>query len=930
MHAIYFVLTASSILLAQGRSISAQEPSHFRYELAGVDSSMTTSPDGTAIPPNRMFIEVTGLPADARLYCNRTDLGQGRGVWILSQKPSVCDLLVVQSDGFTSYASHVLPLAGHRYLCKMRPVLRHDLVVTGLSCVQQDKFGFDLPWLEINSPPGPNRSGRVLKNVEIGAIATNGHRELNLRVPLDRPVTVDLWGDLIKADRLGTIAVSPKDATRQGVFTLDPHRRGTRYEISWRVEPDDTMADDLRNTFRDASNVALYTQTLRSRADAEDQRAKANGAAEQQATQNVVAATKVVTDANTIQNNVNAALQNVEAAKTNMNARGDEFNAALDKQDGKRRDLDTAWAKARFVPLVPSPASERYISRKSLTAKIKGGVSIDISPPTIDIRPPDFSGIGADASNFVKHGIDAVDSRLQEASNPIKLESMAVEDIKQLGATLVNEGKTLEEKAAGQALAAWLTASEDLERLGKPLLKAAIDNFVQLGKTLVNLQKQLIPPAVIAANAHIAAVGRQTAAWAHEQAEAAANWAAKLLNQLSQQDIIIYHIETDLNFSLNAYTGGYEATMDLGFAGLEWDTEKTKALFSGQLTLPDIDPLQLAAASFGLRATEEFDEKYDAAEKELTASPNHLYLASRRFVHWGGPQTAADLVAKTILDAGDQAIQEARQELTLEGDRLFTWASLRAEDDATRIACQLFTSALSALTGGGAELPALPEIKVKPRTIMATYRVAPSGMSLLPASAQKLVMDRFDDVVRSVSKGRVNGDSGEIPHLGFYVTWGARDETSDRADLNQLESRLFQGAQGSQSAFLQIVSYTLENLGRNVIGDELRNALSALTTQDLVDRQLSGAVLDKVRQSLNITADDIAQWYVPGEPVIHLEGTPIGRRFESLFGNVAIGNQGHVEWIELTFDLETMTFSGKLKAVHEHSWGTLASILKDL
>ena len=32
----------------------------------------------------------------------------------------------------------------------------------------------------------------------------------------------------------------------------------------------------------------------------------------------------------------------------------------------------------------------------------------------------------------------------------------------------------------------------------------------------------------------------------------------------------------------------------------------------------------------------------------------------------------------------------------------------------------------------------------------------------------------------------------------------------------------------------------------------------------------------------------------------------------------------------LEFDLETMTFTGRVKLVHEHSWGTLAGILKGL
>jgi hypothetical protein len=81
---------------------------------------------------------------------------------------------------------------------------------------------------------------------------------------------------------------------------------------------------------------------------------------------------------------------------------------------------------------------------------------------------------------------------------------------------------------------------------------------------------------------------------------------------------------------------------------------------------------------------------------------------------------------------------------------------------------------------------------------------------------------------------------------------------------------------------------------------------------------------------LKINKDDIARWYVPGETVIHLEGTPIGQRLESLFGNFAMGNHPQVELTKLEFNLETMTFSGRFKVVHEQSWGTLDSQLKGL
>ena len=193
--------------------------------------------------------------------------------------------------------------------------------------------------------------------------------------------------------------------------------------------------------------------------------------------------------------------------------------------------------------------------------------------------------------------------------------------------------------------------------------------------------------------------------------------AAKLRDMLANQEIVLFHIENELQFSLNAYTGAYDVTIDLGFAGIEWDTEKNRGPSPGTIHNADaVDPLSLAAASYGLRFTEDFASPYDAAKKSHESSNTHVYVASERFVHWGGPSTAARLIAASIVDGGNQAEQEAKQELTLEeANRLYAWTVLRAQDDASHVLHQLFASALkSAITGSGCSVPDYPKIAVEP------------------------------------------------------------------------------------------------------------------------------------------------------------------------------------------------------------------------
>jgi hypothetical protein len=879
-------------------------------------------PDGTPVPEGQIIVQVDGIPNDASLSCNGLQLGQGRlaRLFVRSGETVECDLRIAQTDGDHTEISLCPQWPGHRYIFRMRHVFRNQLVLTRIICIREDKPFFDLPRIYIKSDLHNDKYF-----IPVGPIASNQYRDIAYRVPFNQSVTLDLWhrGFLDWTDHLGNVTVRPGESNREGVFNLDPHQRGVLYRVFWRIEPKDTMSEDLRTTFQDSQNVNSYLGWLRGRTSEADARQAANSADAVKAGNDANGAQAFVQQAKAANDSARQAANDLNSSTQDYKTKLAAFNDAQEQQNKELGDLNAAWNAAVYPPFTGGVKAK---VDRATEIRLKG-ISIDLSDGPVDLswlpKPPIsipsvgglIGTLGGNISNL--HNIT------------VDITTISNDDIQKLVQQANQAGSQLSdaEKKAVQSLADWKAAYDACLSLAAPL-KHALDHMSDLANKYNVLKNNVVADDVIRAKEQVRIRGAQACAWAKEKMDEAGKEAAKLRNMLANQEVVLYHIENELQFSLNAYTGGYDATIDLGFAGIEWDTEKTKDLFRGQFTLPAVDPVSLAAASYGLKFTEDFPSQYDSAKKSLASANTHVYVASERFVHWGGPSTAARLIAASIIDGGNQATQEARQELTLEADRLYAWAALRAQYDASRILRQLFKSVL---TGGGSSVPDFPKIEVKPWVVDSNYVVESIGSTFLPGPMAKMIEDQFSGVIASISRGRVSGDRvGPIPHAGFVVTWGDRSDATDQDALDRIADRLFQGTEASRAAFQDAISYALANLGNSGDAAQMRQFVSSLAVQDIVDRQLDGGMLERIKQTLNINKGDIAQWYVPGEAVIHLEGTPIGQRFEKLFSNLALGNHPRCELTKLEFDLETMTFTGRVKVVHEQSWGTLDGILKGL
>ena len=381
MGAFSSLMVASVVLLAQVNSPSPVQPpvqSHFRYELEGVDVSRTW-PDGTPVPEGEMLVQVAGIPDDARLYCNATDLGQGRMAWLLQPGETArCLLQIVQSDGCVSEVSRDLSKSGCVHVFKMKRVFRRDLVLIRVDCDRQDRPISDLDRIHFVSD--------LMKEplyIAIGPISSGQWEDLNIRIPFDSSVKLDLWqrGLLGVTDNLGTVTVRKEDSAREGEFNLDPHRTGAHYRIKWRIEPDDTMRDDLRKTFRDGDNAANYLKSLKNRADTADQQAATNRDEADKAIRQVNESTTAI-----------AVARDFIDAKQHGEEEDRAYTSACTDRDNKRQDLETKWSEAKLAPFAVTAQVERYTGFTTFKSKIDSGKSLGEILPGLDIpvKPPDI------------------------------------------------------------------------------------------------------------------------------------------------------------------------------------------------------------------------------------------------------------------------------------------------------------------------------------------------------------------------------------------------------------------------------------------------------------------------------------------------------------------------------------------------------------
>ena len=911
-------------------------------------SRSRTRPDGTPMPADQAEFEVAGLPADSSLIVDGRDFGTQRVLRSGRLRPGgsvAYNLTIVHRNGARE-ARAVQPTAGEYLTLRYSTEFPKKVVVTRLRCIRQEGRVFaDRPRLVFTSDHGT--TGAVQRE----RMRTGETWPLELEIPTDGKVALKLY-DIDAADPiddLGTIRIDVERRVRTGRFDADPNRVGCLYEVDWRVEPRDTLTETLKAGLEQPAVKKAFLDRLSDDVDVARTREALAGREASQAEGDRKAARGVLADAQAKRDQAQAKRAENERR---LAERNDEVkDRTRRKADAESRvlsaegDFKDAWKDAGFKPISgPRTISDVLkdgqviwdaLSRNKVFTAAPPAPAGAIGPapvalglgPLTDVKIPD-GGFSDGLKKKRDQAADAIEKKLEaiKGSNPVEtlqkirdhafdeLEVLA-DDARTLITDVIEKAGNALEKLAAAALKAWHDAIEALKKFEEELKKAwnaipgALADFAEAVK------RELSAESILGAARDVLAAAEQGYEWIKTEASNAVEEVKSFVRLLTDQSVVVYEIRNELTFSLNAYTGAVDAELDLGFSGLKWDLEKTKDLFRGRLSLPSVDPLRALASALGVSIKADNREYVDARER-ATAKPGvHAFFASERFVDWGGPATAAKLLAMSVVDGGQQATQEAKQQLAMEYNRLYSWVALRTRNGVDAIVADLFAAALS---GGRV---ALPELEVAPLAVPYTYRVDAVGLVPLPKDVLDRVLSWIKGLVPSVSLPA--GLKTPLDHFAYAAYWTPRDEARHRDLLDRVESEQFAG----KSAAMAGASAAIQGAIARASGDkDLARVLATVAVGDFQNALLDDASLLDLKGRLGITKDDLARYYRPGQSLIRLEGTPIAQRLGGILRGAALGNEGNSRLASLTFDLESFAFSGRVDVTHKHVWGSLSEV----
>jgi hypothetical protein len=281
-------------------------------------------------------------------------------------------------------------------------------------------------------------------------------------------------------------------------------------------------------------------------------------------------------------------------------------------------------------------------------------------------------------------------------------------------------------------------------------------------------------------------------------------------------------------------------------------------------------------------------------------------------VKWAGAQTAARAVGNAVLGNSRQVLEEAKQQIMLEYDQIYSWFTLQ-DIDAIDDACA--DALLSVLEE---REPSFPTLEAKPSSVRFQYQVSVIGASFLP----KPILDRVTQIYQTFVTQVQNKAPDD--HFAFYL------KIKNSSSVSYLD-QLIDGFEGKRLAGSNDSASRMQNVfnlvAAKVKDDNVKRLVSFIQGSSPWEVRADQVIQTRILNELNFKVEDLRQWYVPGNPIIHFENTPVAERLEKLLGNVALGNDGRVHVTKLEFDLTTYTVSAVVDVRHRHSWGSLRQLL---
>jgi hypothetical protein len=355
--------------------------------------------------------------------------------------------------------------------------------------------------------------------------------------------------------------------------------------------------------------------------------------------------------------------------------------------------------------------------------------------------------------------------------------------------------------------------------------------------------------------------------------------------------VVPFDLTTTASLTFNLGTGSYFVRADIT-NGVSYDTDRIKELFSGNVTLPRINPVEALSAFYGLRT--DHTSNYAAVRQQFynQYGAENVYFVSERFSEWASPETLGAELAKAVATAGSStasSVKEAFNQIRLELNDIYEWAKVKSQADAPKVLADVVQAIVLKQDFNS------PYLAVKWVNIDHSYRANISAY------------------------GVGTGATVKVPHFGFALIWKTTPGTYDRVlnSFNQLTSGDPTVVDNLLKGFVNLPAYQSN--------PTLAKFLKLATTNpaDKIDTQITSLL----KSALGLDVQLLRQRYAAGNPVVDLTGTPVANRLAGVLSRLALGNEGSASVVKLEFNLGTLSFNAEISLRHRHSWGSVGEII---
>jgi hypothetical protein len=344
-------------------------------------------------------------------------------------------------------------------------------------------------------------------------------------------------------------------------------------------------------------------------------------------------------------------------------------------------------------------------------------------------------------------------------------------------------------------------------------------------------------------------------------------------------------LETSLGVNINVYAGDLEA------------------LLAGRFKLPEVDPLEMAAAAPAIH--ERLSSNYADVRASLTAEygADRLYMVSRRFLEWASRERLAGNFSQASLGSGRTVAEErvlARRQIQLEYEDFAAWLKLKGAQD---LGPDPSTTLLELIRTGRASRLSL---SVKTTPVTFTRHVESAGSSQVPAEFLRRLAakrPRYHRATREATEKRP----------AVAVVWmGDTDRSKPLAAALEGDFRLSAPATGELARLLPLET---DGRIRRLVGWTALDGLRSIDSSD-GPRRIARAALDLRSQDIDASSN-------PGSAIVDLRRSDFGEIVAAYLGRLALGNSHSCELTALELDQSSGRVEAEFTLHHKHVWPSI-------